>query len=291
MHEYDKSSKWLIEHHGDAILRLAGVKGIAWWRALQAELVQPRRLPDGLLEVQLEGESEADLYLLEIATRLEPRLSDQVTDDVMLVWLDRAVLPEVITLVLRPRGKQRTPSRRQLRSRHGLTRCSVAWHVVELWTVPGEELFRANDVGLVPWIPLTFVPGPPEVVLQRCRDIIDDQAPPDEHVKLLAVTQVLAGLRYNEPGLFDILGEKSMLEQVMRESWVVQEFAKKLANEKLAQARRQDILTFLEGRFGTIPAQLAAELGTVTEEERLLELIRIAARCPDLESFQAQLRG
>jgi hypothetical protein len=47
MGRYDKSSKWLIEHHGDSILRLAGVTGIAWWRALQAELVHPRRLPDG----------------------------------------------------------------------------------------------------------------------------------------------------------------------------------------------------------------------------------------------------
>jgi hypothetical protein len=28
MHEYDKSSKWLIQHHGDSILRLAGVRKI-----------------------------------------------------------------------------------------------------------------------------------------------------------------------------------------------------------------------------------------------------------------------
>jgi hypothetical protein len=42
---FDKSSKWLIQHHGDAILRLAGVTNVAAWRALQAELVQPRCLP------------------------------------------------------------------------------------------------------------------------------------------------------------------------------------------------------------------------------------------------------
>jgi hypothetical protein len=45
MQEYDKSSKWLIEHHGDSILRLGGVRDIRWWRALQAELVQSRRFP------------------------------------------------------------------------------------------------------------------------------------------------------------------------------------------------------------------------------------------------------
>ncbi|HMF38330.1 MAG TPA: hypothetical protein VKF17_16930 [Isosphaeraceae bacterium] len=34
MHEYDKSSKWLIQHHGDSILRLAGVRDIVNWRPL-----------------------------------------------------------------------------------------------------------------------------------------------------------------------------------------------------------------------------------------------------------------
>jgi hypothetical protein len=50
MQEYDRSSKWLIQHHGDSILRLAGIRDIDSWRPLQAELVQPRQLPDGLIE-------------------------------------------------------------------------------------------------------------------------------------------------------------------------------------------------------------------------------------------------
>jgi len=35
------------------------------WRPAQAELVQPRQLPDGLLEVRLQGEPQDDLFLLE----------------------------------------------------------------------------------------------------------------------------------------------------------------------------------------------------------------------------------
>ena len=57
MHEYDKSSKWLIQHHGDSILRLAGIVGIESWRPLQAEVVQPRQLPDGLIEAPAPGET------------------------------------------------------------------------------------------------------------------------------------------------------------------------------------------------------------------------------------------
>ena len=59
MQEYDKSSKWLIQHHGNSILHLAGVRDILDWRPLQAEFVQPRRLPDGLLEVRPPGQGRA----------------------------------------------------------------------------------------------------------------------------------------------------------------------------------------------------------------------------------------
>jgi hypothetical protein len=55
MFDYDKGSKWLIQHHGDAILRLAGIRGIVSWKPLQAEPVHPRRLPDGLIEVRAAG--------------------------------------------------------------------------------------------------------------------------------------------------------------------------------------------------------------------------------------------
>jgi hypothetical protein len=68
MYEYDKSSKWLIQHHGDSILRLAGVEDITSWTPLQAELVQPRQLPDGILSVLERGQAEPDVYILEIAS-------------------------------------------------------------------------------------------------------------------------------------------------------------------------------------------------------------------------------
>ena len=76
MHQYDKSSKWLIQHHGDSILRLAGVLDIVSWQPLPAELVQSRRLPDGLIEVRRHGQAEPDLYVLEIATYPEARVAD-----------------------------------------------------------------------------------------------------------------------------------------------------------------------------------------------------------------------
>jgi hypothetical protein len=60
---------------------------------------------------------------------------------------------------------------------------------------------------------------PPEPIFQQCRARIDEEAAPDERENLLAVTQVLAGLRYNERGLFQFLGRKD----AMTEAPVLQE--------------------------------------------------------------------
>ena len=124
MHEYDKSSKWLIQHHGDSILRLAGVRDIVSWQPLPAELVQSRRLPDGLIEVRLHGQAEPDLYVLEIATYPEARVADQVVDDTALVYLDRRVLPEVVVLFLHPRGISRPPAPPTCAAARGGPTCS-----------------------------------------------------------------------------------------------------------------------------------------------------------------------
>lgn len=74
MHDRDKGGKWLIRHYGGTILRLAGIPGLISWKAIQAEPVQPRRLPDGLIEARLRGRSEPSLFTLEISTYPYPRI-------------------------------------------------------------------------------------------------------------------------------------------------------------------------------------------------------------------------
>jgi hypothetical protein len=62
----DRSSKWLLTHHGDAILKLGGITGFTAWRALQPETVAPRRLPDGLIEVRFAGLAFPDRRFLHL---------------------------------------------------------------------------------------------------------------------------------------------------------------------------------------------------------------------------------
>ena len=186
MQEYDKSSKWLIEHHGDSILRLGGVRGIEWWRPLQAELVQSRRLPDGLIEAKLRQKAEPARFLggdLHLPYR---RLSKQVIDGTLLTHLNRGELPEVLTLVLHPGGRKRVAGAADLVSPQGWTRLHLEWKVVELWTIPAADLLAADDVGLIPWVPLAKIDGPPEPIFRECPARIDREAPRGDRQNLLA---------------------------------------------------------------------------------------------------------
>jgi predicted transposase YdaD len=279
--DYDRSSKWLIQHHGDSILRLGGVGGVKSWRSLQTDLVQPRRLPDGLLEVYFHDQTDPNPFIVEIATYPELRVLKQVLRDSMLVFLDRDQLPEVITLVLHPRGNFRIAGTAEFQSQRGFSQWVARWRVVELWALPAAQLLAANDIGLIPWVPLTQFDGPPEPVLQQCRERIEQQAVAEERANLLAVTQVLTRLRYNDPQLLTILGGS----RIMIESPLIQEIVARTRQEKTQEL----IVRFLTGRFGPLPLDLTAALRTIADEPKLEELVEWAGRCPDLEAFQARL--
>ncbi len=73
----DRSAKWTLTHHGDAILKLAGLTNFTAWKALQAETVAPRRLPDGLLEVRFADQEKPPVgcWWRSRPTRTQTRIS------------------------------------------------------------------------------------------------------------------------------------------------------------------------------------------------------------------------
>jgi hypothetical protein len=176
MGAFDRSSKWLIERYGGALLRRAGVRHLTAWRALPAEIVQPGQLP-GLIEAHLTGAPEPRQYILEIATYPEQRVQKQLSRDAVLVWLNRRALPEVLVLVLHPTGRLRVATSLHRTSPGGFTELRLRWRVVELWELPAEELLATQEPGLMPWVPLTRFAGSPGPVLQRCREGIEQRAP------------------------------------------------------------------------------------------------------------------
>ena len=124
-----------------------------------------------------------------------------------------------------------------------------------------------------------------DLLFQQCRARIDEEAPPEERENLLAVTQVLAGLRYNEVGLFQLLGGRD----AMIESPVLQELKAEWTRDAAREAKRRTIVDFLVARFGPEAEEIATQLETIADDARLKELVKLAAVCSDLPSFRKEL--
>ena len=279
----DKSAKWLIEHHGDAILRLGGVTDLVRWQAAPAELVLPTKLPDGLLFAWRAGRDHPEPFVVEIATYPELRAAEQALRDLLLVYLVRGEVANVLVLVLRPKGQLRVPDHARRPGSDGVTALGGWWRVVELWTLPAEPVLATSDPGMMPWVPLMQADEPPETVLRRCREVIDQHAPAEEHESLITVTQVFTRLRYKDPNLLSILGGKTaMIDSLVRSL---------LIRELTAERSHKHILKFLATRFGSVPPELAAEVRSILDETVLDAVVELAASSPDLEHFGAGVRA
>jgi hypothetical protein len=277
---YDPSSKWMIEEHGASILYLAGARNVVSCKARKAEVVQPRKLPDGLLEARLASRAEARLFLVEVATYPEERVVQQIRDDIRLVRQARGVLPEALVLCLCPRGSYRVPDHVEEKSTEGWTTEILKWKVVEAWTLWAEDLLAAPNVAAALWASLARYDGPPEVLLQRCRDRIEREGGAQK-ANLLAVAQVFAKLHFDKPEWLNILGGvKAMIE-----SPLIQEIGAEFRRE----GRVQTIRCFLEARFGSVSANVAAGLEQVKEDARLDRLSRQAGICKSLQEFEQRL--
>jgi hypothetical protein len=279
----DKSAKWLIAHHGDGILRIGGVTDLDRWQAAPTDLVLPAKLPDGLLFAWRAGRDRPEPHVVEIATYPDQRATEQALRDLLLVYLVRGEVPNVLVLVLRPKGQLRVADHARRPSSDGLTELGGRWRVVELWTVPAEPVLATADPGMMPWVPLMKASEPPDVVVRRCREVIDQHAQAEEHQSLIAVTQVFTRLRYKDPNLLSILGRKTVMIDSLVRSLLIREI--------VAESGHKHILKVLATRFGPMPPELEAEVKSILDETVLDAAVELAAACPDLEHFVAELRA
>ncbi len=106
---------------------------------------------------------------------------------------------------------------------------------------------------------------------------------------MLAITQFLARLRYNDEVLFEILGGR----KVMIESPLVQELKKEWTEDAKREGRREGeikaLMTFLIRRFGAQAEALETEIRATHDDARLKDMIEHAAICRSLAAFRKKL--
>jgi len=283
----DRAGKWLLARHGDSLLRLAGITGFASWAAVTPETVAPRRLPDGLLEVRFPGEPDAVLVLVEVETYPDADADRQVLDDLMLIAVDRKAIPEVVVLVLRPKGNLTVVGQGERASRSGRVRLGATWPVVRLWELEAEALLATGDPGLLPLALLAHSTEPPEELVMRVRDRVAGLPPALDRAGMMAVTDILSQLAFPGRDFRDFFRGRPMLQGVILE---MMRLNPKLVREVLENEERRDVIrTVLDARFGSIDPDRLAGLDSVCEPDELRQLARLAATCPDVDTFVAAL--
>lgn len=73
----------------------------------------------------------------------------------------------------------------------------------------------------------------------------------------------------------------------MIESPLLQQFEAEITAKTTAKAKHEDIVEVLQARFGDLPSDLSGQVKLIQDLDRLQELLRLAARCPDLAAFEA----
>lgn len=301
----DRCGKWLLSHHGDAILKLAGVSGFTTWRLLSNEVVAPRRVLDGLLEVTFQEEASPTLVLVEIESYPGSDADRQVFDDVLLVTLEHGKVPEVLSLVLKPKGNVEVSGGQERVSQRGGTRLSGSWPVVRMWELDADDLLGGGDVGLVPWASLARTDKPPEQLLGECVARIKQVPNNVDRAGLMATTEILANLAFPKlllPKIFggpDMIIKAPILDEVraiLREQYEaegrqkgLQEGLQEGRQEGRQEGMRDNIALILENRFGALPRPGTTELTSITDMDRLQHLLITATTCPDLDAFFAQV--
>jgi hypothetical protein len=194
---FDIGSKFLVQKQGRALLLLGGAKNVRSVKAMQAEMVQQKKLPDGLLEVYFEKQKKPEHVLIEVATYPEKRALDQALDDLTLArsYL-KGKLPELLMLVLHPKGKLQISGEHAIKSPLGWSELNCKWRVLEVWKREATDLLAMGDVGAVPFATLARYDGPPEELLERCCERIEELTTGVDRTDMLAVSQVLAQLRF-----------------------------------------------------------------------------------------------
>jgi hypothetical protein len=269
--------KWLLQYQGKSALFIGGFPRVERLEPMPGEIVQNRKYPDGLFKATFSGRRKSSHVLVNVATYAEKRTLRQALDDLAVAFAALRYVPELLMLILPPKGKLRIGGKHEVHSPLGYSRLGGVWKVVELWTLPAMKFLDEAGPGAVPWITLMDFPGPPEELLERCADKIEREAHPKDRADLLAVSQVMTGLRFPNSELLRLLGGKETV------------FDSPVLQKMRAETRQADVLAILKKRFMTVPREITKVLRAVVNDEKMHNLVVLAATCPDIETFREAL--
>ena len=163
-------------------------------------------------------------------------------------------------LVMTDRGMPANPPHLHVMAREGGNGTRV--HRIEyIWVpkLPARQVLELNSPSILPWVVL--MDGTPEEEAEAITRVRDDR-------DLMTSTMLLLGLRYGKEEKFRRIEmlNSFLTKDVMRESWVVQEWLDEGRDEGLQVGRQEGkqglLRSLLEDKFGPLPDWAVAKLNS-----------------------------
>jgi hypothetical protein len=302
----DRSIGFLVSKFPKALLRLAGVEGVKTCVPQMNSLSVPKRIPDGLLAVSFEKEKAPVLFLLEATTYPDADEERQVLEDVAMVLLSSKVIPEVISIVLAPKGNAQMLGSMQRSSLLGTTTLSCTWKIVEMWKIEAEALLELGEAQLLPLLPLCKSKETPEAIVAQTNERIQTQAKEGEKESLLVMAAILSNFKFPTLDLRKLFRERTtmLIENPNLREWLQELYQEAFKNEiaeqlrlsalqgkrdGLLEGKREGLLRILMNRFSeAMTEEDRQQIGTLTQPQ-IDRLYSVAIGCSDLAAFRAAL--
>jgi hypothetical protein len=274
---------------------LAWLKGgdVVWLQEMNSVIVTQERRADFLIRY-LDEHGEEQFLHIEIQNRInEDEAFVQMPYRVAYYGLAArgryGKMPQQVLILIKD-----SASARRVPSFFEEGRMRVDFDIVRLWEVDPEPLLQSGLIGLLPLIPLMRGDSVEEL-LETCTESISEQVQSNqERSELIGIALLMATLRNKNISARDFLRRKEM-SNILLESPIFEE----LFGEKLEEARqqtlldteRQAVLRALQHKFRSLPEELTQRMESVTDRQRLEQLLYAAMDAASLESFQQQLES
>lgn len=257
---YDQSLKRLLSRAHDDFLRLIA-PGFTWQAEHSPELPAAARQADLVWEVT-NAAGERGLLHIELQTKPDKQMGERVAEYGIRLWL-REHLP-VRTLVVFLQPARSLPTSPFVITWGGWEALRYAYDVVHLWEIPAERVLASATYDL--W-PLAALMG--DVTLDGTMAVAERIAaaalPEHERGELVALLVALADLRLERGALREALRRIPVIDDILRQSSLAEEFLTQGIAQGIAQGERRMAQAALEGRFGALDAEMLAALGAADE--------------------------
>ncbi len=279
---FDAATKYLVETMPADWLALAGVTGVTA-EVMDAELSTVTAAADKAILVTSPARW---LVNLELQASPDKRLDQRLSEYSVLLDGKYDLPVQTIVVLLRPAAGRKVTGEYRRFLPNGECYQWFKYQVIRLWEQDVERLLRSG-LGTLPLAPLADVkrkelPG----VIQRMRERIEGEAPPEDKPFLWTATFVLMGLRYSREVTQQLLrGVREMKESVTYQA-ILEEG--RLEGIPIGSVKEAQTILLRQGtkRFGPPTARTRRRIKSITSIERL-ELL--AERLLDVTSWQELL--